>query len=74
MPVMAKRKSKSKQARSGLPLHVWLEPALRHAIDVLKTRNRRSLTSEVSLALERHLAESGLWPPPPSEPSDTDES
>jgi hypothetical protein len=30
----------------------------------LAARNRRTMTAEVELALERHLQEQGLWPPP----------
>lgn len=29
----------------------------------LSRRNRRTLTAEVSIALENHLAAAGLWPP-----------
>jgi hypothetical protein len=51
-----------KPNRTGKPLHVWLEPRLRDAIDTLAERTRRSLTTEVTMALEKHLAEAGLWP------------
>jgi hypothetical protein len=54
---------KAPQARTGLPLHVYLEPALRQALDQLAARSRRSVTAEVSIALENHLKEAGLWPP-----------
>ncbi len=50
------------QNRNGKPLHVWLEPKLRDAIDALAAKTRRSLTTEVTMALEKHLAEAGLWP------------
>lgn len=52
-----------KQPRRQKPLHVWLEPALREALDRLAKRNRRLLTTEVEIALEKHLADEGLWPP-----------
>lgn len=53
-----------KSNRTGKPLHVWLDPRLRDAIDRLADRTRRSLTTEVTMALEKHLAEAGLWPFP----------
>lgn len=49
--------------RTGKPLHVWLDPPLRDALDTLLTQTRRSLTTEVSIALEEHLKKAGLWPP-----------
>src|SRR4051794_35774659 len=69
---MAKRKTRPKAGdtpprkapqRSGKPLNVWLDAALRDAIDLLLTRTRRTLTTEVSIALEEHLKKAGLWPP-----------
>lgn len=53
-----------KQTRNGKPLHVWLDPALREAIDALAEDTRRSLTTEVAMALEEHLRKAGRWPLP----------
>jgi hypothetical protein len=73
---MAKRKPKSKpdeesvpdtakkSSRTGLPLHVYLPPALRRAFEDLATANRRTLTEEVAIALEERLEKFGKWPPP----------
>ena len=72
MQLVAKRRQtpeddpapKAKPNRFGKPLHVWLDPVLRDAIEALAERSRRTLTMEVSIALEKHLKEAGLWPPP----------
>ena len=73
MSIMAepKRPKKPKGAsggkpspRSGKPLHIWIDEDLRAAVDRLLEQTRRSLTAEVSIALEKHLKEHGLWPPP----------
>ena len=55
--------AKKPQARTGKPLHVWIPDELRDAIDDLATENRRPLTEEVKIALEKHLTEAGKWPP-----------
>jgi TraY domain len=66
MHVMAKRKPKEPKARvsrrTGVPIMVWIPPELRDALDVLKNRTRRSLTTEVVMALETHLQSHNLWP------------
>jgi hypothetical protein len=54
-----------KPKRVRLSLHVYVPPPLRHAIEEAAERNRRSLTAELEIALEKHLKELGLWPPPP---------
>jgi hypothetical protein len=51
--------------RLRLSLHVYVPPPLRRAIEEAAERNRRSLTAELEIALEKHLKELGLWPPPP---------
>lgn len=55
--------STRKPNRTGLSLHVYLRPQLRRVIEQAADRNRRSLTEEVSIALERYLQSEGLWPP-----------
>lgn len=54
---MAKKNPK----RTGKPLHVWLDPALRDAVETARKRNRRKLKDEVSIALEDYLRRMGLW-------------
>lgn len=56
--------SPRKPNRTGVSLHVYIDPTLRAALDVLLERDRRSLTTEVSVALEMLLKNKGLWPPP----------
>ena len=73
MPGVAKRKPpapdkgpedpKKPSIRTGVPLYVYLPADLRAAIDEAATRGRRSLTSEVAIALEYYLSSIGLWPP-----------
>jgi hypothetical protein len=39
-----------------------------HLVDLVRAlakKNRRPLTTEVTIALEEYLAKHGLWPPPP---------
>ncbi len=63
---MAKKKpveTKQKQKRKGKNLNIWIEVVLRDAIGQLADTNRRPLTEEVSIALEKHLEQAGLWPP-----------
>jgi hypothetical protein len=55
--------TRKKPTRTGVSLHVYVEPALREAIEAAAKSHRRSLTGEVSLALEAHLRSLGLWPP-----------
>lgn len=68
----AKKKPEKPQApppkpqRKGKPLNVWIETPLRDAIARACAKNRRPLTEEVSIALEKYLTELGLWPPPPA--------
>lgn len=65
---MAKKKPppppRQPTTRAGKTLFVYVEGALRDALDALCEQTRRSLTAEVSLALEAHLRAAGLWPPP----------
>jgi len=53
----------SKPNRKGKALHVWLKPKLRDLLDELAKRTRRSVTTEVTIALEKHLRDEGLLPP-----------
>jgi hypothetical protein len=57
-----------RRKRAGVPLHVWLDPALAEAfaayLDSLDPRP--TITSAVTAALKRFLREKGAWPPPAS--------
>jgi hypothetical protein len=78
MPVMPKPRKPSpppddgprRPKRTGVPLHIYVPPELRAAMDALAERNRRLLTTEVIMALEAHLAAAGLWPPPSTSSTD----
>ena len=50
--------------RTGVPLHIYIDPALRDALNKLCDKTRRLLTTEVVIALENHLQAAELWPPP----------
>lgn len=62
--MFAVAKKPSKPVRIGKPLHVWLDPYLRDAIEAARKKGRRTLREEVSIALEQYLEQLGLWPPP----------
>lgn len=71
LDTMTKPKRTSQQSpkqpppnRTGKSLHVYIDPALRDAMELLVRQSRRSLTTEVEIALENHLSAAGLWPPP----------
>ncbi len=68
MPLMGKKKPKP--VRVGKPLHVWIDAALRDAVETARRRNRRNLREEVSIALEQYLGQIGLWPPPSADAPD----
>jgi len=52
--------TKATPKRTGLSLHVYLPPVLRKALDEAADRNRRKITGEVIVAIEKHLRELGL--------------
>jgi len=65
MLAMQKRKpGRHKAAAPKDVIHVEVPPELKAAIRELAGRNKRKLTAEVTLALENHVADAGLWPPP----------
>jgi hypothetical protein len=66
-----RKPSKKNAPRSGKPLNVWIGAPLRDALDAMIAKSRRSLTSEVSIALEEYLAKQGFWPPPDESPPPT---
>lgn len=55
--------TRKKPKRSGVSLHVYIEPELRDALDVLVDREERGLTAEVARALKMYLADQGVWRP-----------
>lgn len=69
MPVMAKKKKPkaegeaAKPSRRGKALHLWIDPALRELLESLAERNRRTITVEVTIALEERFRRLGLLPP-----------
>lgn len=48
--------------RNGKSLHVYLDGALRATLDEAVGITRRDLTAEVTVALEKHFKEMGIWP------------
>ncbi len=65
MPKRPRRSSGgSKPKRVGKTIHVWVPAQLRDQVDELLKQTRRDLTTEVQIALEKHLANHRLWPPP----------
>lgn len=71
MNAVADRKKKTdepeekKPQRSGLPLHVWIDPEINQALlDYLEdTEPRVFKTSAVESALKDFLRNKGYWPP-----------
>jgi hypothetical protein len=72
MLLMAKKKKRGRPASSAEKksvLHVEIPADLKDALEALAKRNRRPMTSEVEIMMEKMLAEAGLWPPAPHEPT-----
>lgn len=71
MSLMAKHKVEEpapeprRPNRTGVPLHVYIPPDIREALDAMAEDNRRPLTSEVLIALEAHLKAAGRMPQRP---------
>ena len=51
-----------------LQTQLRLDPRVREQLDILVDRRISTLTEEITEAIRKHLADNGLWPPPP-EPS-----
>ena len=73
MPLMAKKKppvtleeSTSGPNRTGVALHVWLDPKLIAALEayVATVTPRTTKTAVVEAALQVALRDKGHWPPP----------
>jgi hypothetical protein len=79
LPRMAKKKRASDKG-SKAPVTPHKEPVLglrfpSSIIDLMRelaSANRRTLTTQITIALEEHLAKHGKWPPAPAPPSPSD--
>lgn len=67
MLVMApERKKKPGRPKGRVPsvsIQARVSPELHRALEQLAAKTRRTRNAELVLALEAHLAASGLWPP-----------
>jgi hypothetical protein len=76
MPGMGKAKStngsgKSKRPpRKGHGVQLWLHDTLARQLEKLVDRNGSDQSEELRTALRKHLANEGLWPPPPPDAED----
>lgn len=59
--------ARKKDTRSRRSVTYRLPEDLLAQLDKLSERTRRSLTTELEMALEAHLQKAKLWPPPPTE-------
>ena len=60
---MAKKSEVEDTDRHGSAFMVRLPEVYRQQLKKLRETTRRPMTTEIQIALEKHLAESGLWPP-----------
>ena len=67
MPTMAKKKPPT------VPVYIRLPVSLKDAVEKRADAEKRSFSKEVEIALEKHLAEIGLWPPDDAEGDDAGE-
>lgn len=58
-----KKKAANKDRRITPTFMVRLRRVYHEAITAATKRTRRTMTAEIEVALEKHLAEMGLWPP-----------
>ncbi len=63
MSVMAKNKKQNGRDRHASGFMVRLPEVYRTQLHQLCAQTRRTMTTEIQIALEEHLAKSGLWPP-----------
>lgn len=65
MLLMAKRKPGRPKSGPSVKavLHIEVPPELKDAVERLAERNQRKITGEVIVALQKHLQDSGVWPP-----------
>jgi predicted DNA-binding protein len=60
---MTKPKKKSPPDRHKSSFMIRLPEQFRELLSRAKAKTRRATTTEVQIALEKHLAELDLWPP-----------
>ena len=60
-------KTTTQPVRHGSPLRIWIPQRIRRHIDNLRRDKRRTLTTEILIALEDHLRANGI--DPDSEPA-----
>jgi hypothetical protein len=67
MSSMSKPRKKQPAGRqTPVPVSVRMSPAHLDALREAKDRTHRTVSSEILVAIEAHLAALGLWPPPGS--------
>jgi hypothetical protein len=57
-----RRQGRPQGRKETMPVQARVDPKLHEALETLSERNRRSMSAELIIALEKHLAEAGLWP------------
>lgn len=62
----ASRGLKNGPKRTTAPVRIWIDPYLKETMEALALLGRRSLTTEICIAIEKHLSDMGMWPPPPT--------
>ena len=72
---MAKKRNKTPGIEAQLQRwKVNLPPKYKPLMQKVKEKTRRTLLEEVCIAIENHLKENGLWPPPPEGNGEAEES
>ena len=64
MPATAAKPRRTGDRHTGTRHTITLSRELYEALGRLADANRRPLLWEARLAMEKHLADAGLWPPP----------
>jgi hypothetical protein len=54
---------KKPENEGRVPLFVEIDPALKKALEGMASKNRRTLTAEVTVIFEQAAKVHGLWPP-----------
>ena len=71
--MLAKKKGRPPKGDVTIQFSLRMSPALRAATDAAAKASRRAVNTEIVIALERYLAQLGLWPPamPPNVSNDS---
>lgn len=64
MPHMADEVKKDRHKKK--PFQLRLHDLMKQGLEVLATRNGSDVTEEIRIAIRKHLADNGLWPPRPA--------